>query len=230
MARPLVIAHRGASGYELENSLAAFREAIARGADGVELDIHNTADGEILVHHDEQLRDGRHLSRLTTPELLSAHLTNSEPIPTLTQVLSVLGPKMLVFVEIKTLAPQFDGRLLEILAGGPNPSGYAIHSFDHRVVRRVGAAQGSLRRGVLSASYAIRPTIAMEDAGAKDLWQEQSLVDSPLVAAVHRAGGRVIAWTANTAERMRELIQLGVDGICTNYPDVARRAVEQLAA
>jgi glycerophosphoryl diester phosphodiesterase len=137
---------------------------------------------------------------------------------------------MLVFVEIKTLAPQFDARLLEVLAGGPNPAGYAIHSFDHRIVRRVGTAQASLRRGVLSGSYAIRPTIAMEDAGAKDLWQEQSLVDSSLVAAVHRAGGRVIAWTANTAERMRELIQLGVDGICTNYPDVARRAVDQLAA
>src|SRR5688572_8391553 len=127
MARPLVIAHRGASGYEPENSLAAFRAAIARGADGVELDIHNTADGEILVHHDEQLRDGRHISRVAAPDLLSHHLSNSEPIPTLTQVLSVLGPQMLVFVEIKTLAPQFDARLLETLAAGPNPAGYAIH-------------------------------------------------------------------------------------------------------
>jgi len=229
-SRPLVIAHRGASGYELENSLAAFRAAAPRGADGVELDIHSTADGEIVVHHDEQLKDGRHLSRSTMPELLSAHLSNGEPIPTLEQVLSAIGDRLSVFVELKTLSPAADARLLAVLAAGPNPRGYAIHSFDHRIVQRVGRLKPGLRRGVLSGAYAVRPIAAMRDVGAKDLWQDQSLVDAELAAAVHQVDGRLIAWTVNTAERMQQLIGLGVDGLCTNYPDVARRAVDALAA
>jgi len=87
-----------------------------------------------------------------------------------------------------------------------------------------------LGRGVLSSSYAVRPVEAMVDAGASDLWQEQSLIDAELAAAVHRASGRLIAWTVNTPERMQQLIRAGVDGLCTNYPDVARHAVDALAA
>lgn len=229
-SRPLVIAHRGASGYELENSLAAFRAAAPRGADGVELDVHSTADGEIVVHHDEQLKDGRHLSRSTTAELLTARLSNGEPIPTLAQALSAIGDRLAVFVELKTLAPQCDARLLEVLAAGPNPAAYAVHAFDHRIVLRVGQQQPGLVRGVLSASYPLRPLGAMDDAGATDLWQEQSLIDVELTKVVHHARGRLIAWTVNTAERMRQLVQIGVDGLCTNFPDVARRTVDALAA
>lgn len=228
MTRPLVIAHRGDSGHELENSLAAFRAAVARGADAVELDIHSTADGEIVVHHDEQLKDGRHLSRSTMPDLLSTHLANGEPIPTLEQALATIGEKLSVFVELKTLPAAADTRLLAVLAGGPNPAGYAIHSFDHRIVKRVGQQQPKLRRGVLSCSYPLRPVAAMEETAAQDLWQDQSLIDVELAKLVHSAKGRLIAWTANTAERMRHLLQVGVDALCTNYPDVARRIVDTL--
>jgi glycerophosphoryl diester phosphodiesterase len=229
-SRPLVIAHRGASGYELENSLAAFRAAAPRGADAVELDVHSTADGEFVVHHDEQLEDGRHIGRSTAAALATARLANGEPLPTLAQALSAIGDRLAVFVEVKTLAPQFDQRFLAVLAAGPNPDGYAIHSFDHRMVKRVGALAPSLRRGVLNSSSVGRPLAALSKAGALDCWQEQSLVNPRLVASVHRAGGRVIAWTVNNGDRMRELIGMGVDGLCSNYPDIARRAVDALAA
>lgn len=228
--RPLVIAHRGASGYELENSLAAFRAAAPRGADGVELDIHSSADGEIFVHHDERLADGRHISRSSAAELGGGRLSNGEPLPTLAQALPAVGGRLAVFVELKTLTPAADARLLSILAAGPNPSGYAIHSFDHRLVRRVAERAPQLVRGVLSGAYAIRPLAALHDVKATDLWQEQSLIDRELVVAAHGAGARVLAWTVNEPERMRQLIEMGVDGLCTNYPDVGRRAVDALAA
>ena len=228
--RPLVIAHRGASGYELENSLAAFRAAAPRGADGVELDIHSSADGEIFVHHDDRLKDGPHISRSLAAELATARLANGEPLPTLAQVLSAVDGRLSVFVELKTLAPTADVRLLAILAAGPNPSGYAIHSFDHRLVQRVGERAPHLVRGILSSAYALRPLVALHDVKATDLWQEQLLIDRHLVTAAHAAGARVLAWTVNELERMRHLIALGVDGLCTNYPDVGRRAVDALAA
>ena len=228
--RPLVIAHRGASGYELENSLAAFHAAAPRGADAVELDIHSSADGEIFVHHDERLPDGRHISRSTAADLVGVRLSNGEPLPTLAQALSAVGGRLAVFVELKTLSPAADARLLAVLAAGPNPRGYAVHSFDHRIVRRLGEREPQLVRGVLSGAYAIRPLAGLHDAGATDLWQEQSLIDRDLIAAAHHARARVLAWTVNEPERMRQLIDLGVDGLCTNYPDVGRRAVDALAA
>ena len=228
--RPLVIAHRGASGYELENSLAALRASETHGADAVELDVHSSFDGEIFVHHDERLPNGLHISRATTAELNGVRLSNGEPLPTLGQALSAVGRRLSVFVELKTVAPAADARLLALLTAGPNPSGYAIHSFDHRLVLRVGELAPRLVRGVLMAAYPIRPLAALADAGASDLWEEQSLIDPGLVNAAHAASARVFAWTVDTPERMRQLIACGVDGICTNVPDVARRAVDALAA
>jgi glycerophosphoryl diester phosphodiesterase len=228
--KPLVIAHRGASGYELENSLAAFRAAAPRGADAVELDIHSSADGEIFVHHDERIAGGPHISRSTVAELAKVRLTNGEQLPTLAAALAAVGGRLSVFVELKTLSSSADARLLTVLAAGPNPKGYAIHSFDHRLVRRVGDKEPRLVRGVLSASYPMRPLTALQDAGATDLWQEQSLIDKPLVSAAHGVGARVLAWTVNDHERMRQLIALGVDGLCSNFPDVARKSVDTLAA
>src|SRR2546422_8375118 len=73
------------------------------------------------------------------------------------------------------------------LAHGPNPSGYAVHSFDHRIIRRLGLERPALPRGVLSSSYLIRPVAALEDAGATTLWQERTVVDGALVEEIGRA-------------------------------------------
>ena len=222
----IVIAHRGASGYELENSLAAFRAAGAMRADAVELDVHATADGVLVVHHDETL-DGRHPIAHQDGVAVRAHrLPNGEPVPTLQESLEAVGPRLGAFVEVKGLAPRFDDVLLDALDHGPNPGAYAVHGFDHRIVRRLGSRRPALRRGVLSASYLLRPLAALEDAGATDLWQERRLVDQSLVDQVHGAGGRVIAWTVDEPEELRLLLAMGVDAICTNLPDVGRRVVD----
>jgi glycerophosphoryl diester phosphodiesterase len=230
MSRPLVIAHRGASGHALENTLAAFRAAVTHQADGVELDVHGAADGELIVHHDDVLPNGAVIARSTAAQVGAVRLANGEPPPTLAQALDAIGPRLLAFVEVKRLAPALDERLLAVLAAGPHPAGYAVHSFDHRVVRRLVDRQPGLRTGVLGVGYHVRPAGALHDAGARDLWQEQSLIDADLAAAVHRAGGRLIAWTVDAPERIRQLVAAGVDGICTNLPDVGRRAVDSLAA
>src|SRR5207249_7146490 len=86
----LVIAHRGASARELENSLAAFRAAGPLGADAVELDIHATADGTLVVHHDEAVA-GRHIPHLTGRQVRELRLQNGEPVPTLPEALEAAG-------------------------------------------------------------------------------------------------------------------------------------------
>ena len=228
-ARPLVVAHRGASAREVENSLAAFRAAAQLGADAVELDVHATADGTLVVHHDEAVA-GRRIPQLTAKQVAELRLSNDEPIPTLDHVLEAIGPRLQVFVEVKSLPPRFDDRLLDALRRGPNPDAYAVHAFDHRIVRRLGARSPALRRGVLSASYPVRPLVPLEDAGATVLWQERSLVDRPLVDTLHGAAMQLMVWTVDDPADMAQLLALGVDGICTNRPEIGRRAVDARAA
>lgn len=229
MSRPLVIAHRGASAVEVENSLAAFRAARRLGADAVELDVHASADGELFVHHDETLDGTHHIAHSAAPRVRAVRLANGEPVPTLAEALDACGP-LGVFVEVKGLPPGADERLLATLDAGPNPRGYAVHSFDHRIVRRLAERRPSLPCGVLSVSYLVKPLAVLTDAHATALWQEHRLIDRELVAAVHGAGGVVYAWTVDAPERMRRLLALGVDGLCSNHPDVARRTVEEAVA
>ncbi len=230
MSRPLVIAHRGASGYEVENSLAAFRAAGPKGADAVELDVHASADGVLFVHHDEMVGGPQHIAHLPAHQVQSFRLSNGEPIPTLPQALTAVGSALQVFVEVKSLAPAYDERLFGALDRGPNPAGYAVHSFDHRIVRRLGTERPTLRRGVLCSEYLVQPLAPLEDAGATILWQERTMVDAPLVEALHGAGASLFVWTVDRPDEMRHFLEIDVDGICTNFPDVGRRTVDALRA
>ncbi|HEY8105295.1 MAG TPA: glycerophosphodiester phosphodiesterase [Gemmatimonadales bacterium] len=224
MAQPRVIAHRGASGYEYENSLAAFRRAVMLDADGVELDVHATKDGRMVVHHDAALPGVGPIGGLDLLALRQTRLPNGEPVPLLSEVLDLMGNRD-VWVEVKALDPTWDGELLKVLDGGPAPGRYAVHSFDHRLVRRLGAARPGLRRGVLLSAYLADPVSAMEAAGASTLWQEWHYVDEELVRTVHAADRTIIAWTVNELADLRRLAHLGVDGLCGNYPDRIRVAI-----
>ncbi|MBI4420740.1 MAG: glycerophosphodiester phosphodiesterase [Gemmatimonadetes bacterium] len=218
---PLVIAHRGASAEEVENSVAAFRRAVKEGADGVELDVHATADGGLVVRHDDMLA-GQRIARMTLSEVLLHTLANGEPIPTLAEGLATLGSSTIAFIEVKSLAAAHDDRFLATLDAAPVPSHCHVHAFDHRVVRRLKSRRPGLTCGVLSTSYPVRPLAQLEDAGATELWQLESLIDEGLVEAVHHAGDRLYAWTVDDTARMKALAELGVDGVCTNRPALAR--------
>ena len=224
MPRPRIIAHRGASGYEYENSRAAFRRAVTLDADGVELDVHATQDGAIVVHHDADVPGYGPIALLTRDELRKVRIGNGETLPLLQEVLELVGDCD-VWVEVKGLLPAQHGALLAALDGGPSPDRYAVHSFDHRIVRRLGEDRPGLRRGILLSAYLEDPVAALQAVGATTLWQEWQLVDRDLVERVHTAGARIIAWTVNEIGDLERLVRLGVDGLCGNYPDRIRVAL-----
>ena len=224
MPRPCVIAHRGASGYEYENSLAAFRRAVTLDADGVELDVHGTRDGRLVVHHDPALPGLGPIGGLDLATLRRVRLPNGEPVPLLSDVLDLMGDRD-VWVEVKALDPAWDEALLATLRQGPAPDRYAVHSFDHRLVARLGTRQPGLRRGVLLSAYLADPVSAMDAVGASTLWQEWHFVDEDLVRTIHAAGRALVAWTVNELADLRRLACLGVDGLCGNYPDRIRVAI-----
>jgi glycerophosphoryl diester phosphodiesterase len=218
MRRPTVIAHRGASGYEYENSRAAFRRALMLDADAVELDIHATCDGALVVHHDGEIPGCGPIARLTRTEARQLHIGNGETLPLLEEILDLVGDIM-VWVEVKSLPEEHDRALLAVLDGGPAPERYAVHSFDHRIIRRLGEARPSLRRGILVTAHLDDPVTALRGVGATTLWQEYRLVDQDLVHRVHDAGAELVAWTVNEVGELERLLRLGVDGLCGNYPD-----------
>jgi glycerophosphoryl diester phosphodiesterase len=229
MRRPSVIAHRGASGYEYENSRAAFRRAVMLDADGVELDVHATRDGAIVVHHDVELPGYGPIPLLALEDVRQARLRNGETVPLLSEVLEILGTRE-TWIEVKSLAGAHDGELLQAIANAPAPAACAVHSFDHRIIRRLHVAAPPVRLGVLLSAYVLDPVRVMRDAGATCLWQEAELIDEDLVNRVHAAGGEVIAWTVDEAGALDRLTRLGVDGLCGNYPDRIRIAIGPKAA
>lgn len=222
--RSLIIAHRGFALEHPENSLAAFRAAVDIGAGGIELDIHSSADGALVVHHDAEI-EGRPIARLTLAEIARHVLPNGEPVPVLGAALAAIGTSVEVFVEVKALDPAYDETLLAALRQGPAPGRYRVHSFDHRIVERLVRRQPSLVGGILSSSYPMDPWAQLEAARARDLWQEAALLDRPLIAGAHERGYRVYAWTVDRPERARQLAAWGVDGLCTNRPDRLREAL-----
>lgn len=218
---PELIGHRGAPRERPENTLASFLRALDLGADAVELDVHATSDGVVVVHHDfipradsnvATLR-GRPIAALTAAELETFQVSG-EPIPTLTDVLEAIGSRATVYVEIK--GHDIEAAVVATIASVRSAQHVAVHSFDHRAVVRARAMQPTLASGILSASYLIDPQGALRAANARDYWQEASMLDEALVDAVHAGKGRVIAWTVNDPEHARRLASIGVDGICTD--------------
>lgn len=224
---PEIIAHRGASREEPENTLAAFRRALQLGADGIELDVHRSSDGTLFVHHDPVPAHapaadlaGRPISTLTAGEL-SAFRVRGEPIPTLAEVLDAVGAELTVYCELKgagTAEPA-------VLLLWDSHWSAAVHSFDHRQVAEARRIAPAFPRGVLEASYHLHPTASMSSVDARDLWQHWELIDRPLIDAAHGRGGRVVAWTANDADVMQRLTELGVDALCTDDVALARRTL-----
>jgi len=220
---PAIIAHRGSSGAELENSLAAFRRAVAEGCNGVELDIHVTRDGALLVHHDPVLPWGAKIGSLTLAEVRENPLADGFPAPTLAEVLGVTTG-LDVYIEAKTVPAEADAALLELIGGDSDPTRLHVHSFDHRIIARLAKRSPTLSLGVLSTSYPVDPVRPVLDAGARTLWQEQELIDESLVARCAKAGIGVIAWTVNEVAEAERLRALGVAGMCGNWPERMRQA------
>lgn len=221
---PEIIAHRGTPREHPENSLPSFARALAVGADALELDVHLTADGVPVVHHDAVLGAGPlaavPIARLTREELRTAELAPGVGVPTLAEVRELAAGRATLYVEVK--APDAERAVTQALAGLGDAA--PVHSFDHRVSRRVRALAPGTPVGILSTSYLVDTVAAMRAAEARDLWQHWTMVDAPLVDAVHAADGRVVVWTVNDVDAARALAALGVDGLCTDVPGAMRSA------
>jgi glycerophosphoryl diester phosphodiesterase len=216
------ISHRGDRERFPENSIPAFVAAIEQGADGIELDVHATSDGSIVVHHDAALpadtaspRAGRPIKSLTLSELATFELAPGIGIPTLEEALKTVCASARAYIEIK--AADIEQQVADVIASVPNAADKcAIHCFDHRIARRFASVDAKTPTGILLVGYPMDARSVLESAAARDFWESHEFVDKDLIDEIQSAGGRVIAWTCNDPAEWRRLAALRVDGICTD--------------
>jgi glycerophosphoryl diester phosphodiesterase len=206
-ALPLRIAHRGMPRLARENTLPSFALALEAGADGIELDVHATRDGVVVVHHDAVISGGLTIADETLATIRSA---TDAAVPTLEDVCELVAGRAELFVEIK--GPGIELPVLEVMRQYDGP--FAIHSFDHALIARLRRVDKRLRLGALFEEATPDVAALMAETGALDVWPHAPLVTAALVETVHDAGGRVIAWTVNTVADAERLATLGVDGLC----------------
>ena len=211
-----MISHRGAHQTLPENSIPAFRRAIDIGAQAIELDVHGTKDGTLIVHHDPIVNapglPPRRIAELSAAEIKRFRLEQDIEMPTLGAVLDAVGTDATVYVEIKASAIE----PLVVREIRQHETTCAVHSFDHRIVKTVKSIFPAVRTGVLQVARHLDPVASLVATGAQDLWQDVSFIDEDLVSRAHSVNARVIAWTANDAEHWETLRRIGVDGICTD--------------
>jgi glycerophosphoryl diester phosphodiesterase len=237
--RPQIVAHRGASGEAPENTLAAYRRALAIGVDAIELDVHLSADGEVVVIHDFMLGRTANGSGLVG-DLPFAALRRldagrwfgdafaGERIPALAEALDALR-RVRVIIEIKNGPIYYRGiadRVVTEVRNARHPA-VTVSSFDHPVLLDVEALAPDMPTAVLYSARPIDPIRLARDAGAEILHPQWAHVRADGVAAAHAAGLRVETWTVDDPGDLARLVDTGVDGIISNYPDRLRAVLAQ---
>lgn len=243
-----VAAHRGGALLWPENSLLAFRNAVALGVDLLELDVHLTADDAVVVLHDptlERTTTGRgavretRLADLAAVRLRGANgLPTEEPIPTLAQVLDIVagaaGVGLLLEIKVDPAGLRYPGveeATLTLVKARGLLERTRIMAFQADTIRRVRelepaartvmlVSRGRTERERVNPAEAVRLTQA---AGAGWLGINHRLLDAEVVAAAHGVGIRVAAWTVNQEPDIRRALDLGVDVVISDRPDLVLR-------
>ena len=228
----LIIAHRGASGHAPENTLAAFRKAVALGATFIETDLQLSRDARFVAIHDDSV-DRTTNGKGTVHEQTLAALRKldagswfgsefaGERIPTLEEILEFSKKNDVVFyLELKP-AGSWGGE--HALVGALRESGEiaraVVISFDPAVLASLRKVEPTLMTGVLYDGQLKDPLQAAVEIGARQIVVRGDLVTPSMIEEAHHKDLQVVCWTVNNSAHIRLLMAAGVDGIMSDYPD-----------
>ncbi len=228
--RALGIAHRGASLYAPENTLAAIRLALDHGAAAIECDVQRTKDGHLVVIHDQAVdrtTDGRgpvasygldDLRRLDAGRWFAPAFAG-ERIPVLDEVVELARGRALLTLEIKNGPTFYEGiehQVVDTLRRHGVEDDVLLISFDHESLQTVRTLSPGIATGILYAARLVDGPGAARAAGADAVWIDWRFATAKVVSGSHDAGLAVGVWTVDDEHLARELLALGVDGITSN--------------
>jgi len=233
--RPLVIAHRGASADAPENTIAAFELALEQEADGIELDVHLSADEHPVVIHDftlERTTDGagpvsdhtvRELKRLDAGGWRDRRF-RGQRVQTLQEVLERFRDRARFWVELKggsALYPGIEERVVSLLEIYDVVDRALVQSFDHEAIARIRATSPEIRVGALVAQAPLDAAL-LRPGAANAICPGAHLLTEEVLSAIRGAGLECYVWTVNEPAQMDRLVGWGVNGIITDRPGVLR--------
>lgn len=232
----LIIAHRGASRAAPENTLAAMKKAMELGADYAELDACETKDGEIVLMHDEKLErtTGQKgmIWEYSLPELKEFEAGSwfgeefgGEPIPTLQEVMNLVKGKMKLNIEIKVFGHEHSiaQNVVDIIRAENFEDECMVTSFDREIIEEVKNIAPELTTGFIFGEGCKENVF---DGNWDALSCDRQILDKDLVKKAKESGKRIYVWTVNHPGEMKKLIDLKVDGLITDVPDVLKEVLE----
>lgn len=231
----IVIAHRGASRAAPENTLSAMKKAIEFGADYAECDVFQTKDGEIVLFHDEEMerttgKEGM-IWDYTLAELKELEVGSwfseefrGEPIPTLLEVVRLVKGKIMLNIEVKVSGndPDIAQKVVDIIRSENFEKECMVTSFEKPVIEKVKHIAPDLVTGFI-----------FDEEHPPDIfagsWEvvccKRNIVDGEFVQKAKHSGKKLFVWTVNYPAEMRKFIDLGVDGIITDVPDILKEVL-----
>ena len=223
---PLAIGHRGAKGYVAENTLASVQKALALGVDGIEIDVFVCQTGELVVFHDktlEKLTDATgYIEALPLDSIRKITVLGSEPIPTLNEILDEVPGKVVLNIELKgagTAKPTIDLLDTYFQAQKIAPKDILISSFDWNELAIFFANNAEVPIAVLTEDDPLDAIPVAQQLKAVAINPDFKSLTAENVDKIHKQKLKIYPWTVNTEEDIQKMIDLGVDGIISDFPD-----------
>ncbi len=238
-----VIGHRGAAGYAPENTLASFGKAIEIGVDMIELDVHLSKDGVVVVHHDSALdrtTSGKgeikhhkwsHINRLDAGSSFAKHYKN-EKVPSLEDVIKLCTNKAGLLIEIKEgerFYPEIEERIIELIGKYNAEKWCVVQSFHDEVIFKIHKLAPDIRVQKLLHFKPWFLPLLFDGKINKFTFGKYNFIESfnilykyanrKFIEKAHKHGKKVMVWTVNNRNDIDKMKSLGVDGIISDYPD-----------
>jgi glycerophosphoryl diester phosphodiesterase len=214
-----IYAHRGASATHPENTLLAFRAALAIGVHGIELDVHATADGIPVVIHDRSLarttNGSGYADEISLTQLQSLDAGNGERVPTLAEVLTLVADAVHLDIEIKDLSSW--EAALDVLGGFPGAR-YAISSFAWDTLRAIRRYDGRIELWPLAEVMSADLLAIAQDLGSPEVALAASAYTTESAEVLRDAGLAAMIWTINDVAEALRVRDLGAAALCTDDP------------
>lgn len=229
----LIFAHRGASGYEVENTLAAMEKALSLKVEAIELDVYNV-EGELIVFHDRRLEtktSGEGLVHKSTLDTISAVTIKQHHLPTLWQVMSLIKGRCIVNIELKgyhTAEPLIKCYNDIIIQLGFSTEQLLISSFNQPYLLEVKQHLPHARVAPILSGVPLNYAEAVTALDAYSIHIDIHFVTLKMVHDAHQRGAKIYVYTVDNAEDIQALKAIGVDGIFSNYPDKAASVIKEI--
>lgn len=240
---PIVVAHRGASGYAPENTMAAIKKAITMGVDMIEIDVQLSKDNEVVLMHDltvDRTTNGKgkvrdlyleEIKKLDAGKWFSSEFLG-EKVPTLEEVIQAINGQCKLLIEVKRVKSkklEIENKIVQLINKYNAYNWCIVQSFETQVIKNIQELDKSIEcHKLVTMNISVLPLHIDSRIKTGTIYKYKTvqsinpyfkMLNKRKVNKIHSRGQKIITWTVNEPEDMKRMIEMGVDGIITNYPD-----------